>query len=179
MKKLLILLLSTVLCVSSAAAQQKNEKKRYFKNSEKPNKEEIIEKKCKKAAGRLMLDDATAARFTPVYKAYLNELSENTGFKKLRKDGEANDSDIDKNVQDNFAKARKAVDIREKYYNAFRKFLSAKQAKTAMKLFNGKHTKGRQFADFKNSRHQSLKKRLKFDSEKQKLDSQNPPLQTE
>ncbi|MDR1197586.1 MAG: hypothetical protein LBK94_01045 [Prevotellaceae bacterium] len=178
MKKLLIILLSAILCVS-ADAQQKFEKKRHFKNSEKPNKEEIIEQKCKKAADKLMLDDVTAVKFIPVYKAYLNELSENIGFKKLNKDGETNDSDIDKNVRENFAKARKAVDIREKYYSEFRRFLSAKQAKTAMKLFDGKRMKGRQFDYSQKSLRKAVKNRLDFSEGKQKLNRENTPLKTE
>ncbi|MDR1349110.1 MAG: hypothetical protein LBJ63_11920 [Prevotellaceae bacterium] len=171
MKKLLILLLSAILCVS-ADAQQKFEKKRHFKNNEKPGKEEIIEKKCKKAADKLMLDDVTAVKFAPVYKAYLNELSENVGFRKLNKDGETNDSDIDENVRDSFAKARKTVDIREKYYNEFRKFLTAKQAKTVMKLFDGKRMKGRQFDYSQKSLRKSVKNRLEFSEDKQKLNKE-------
>ncbi|MDR0421152.1 MAG: hypothetical protein LBH30_06875 [Prevotellaceae bacterium] len=177
MKKLLILLLSAAICFS-AAAQQKLEKKQRFGNDKKPNREEIIETKCKKAADKLMLDDATTAKFTPVYKAYLNELSENIKFNKPKTDGEMNDAAIDENMQEYFVKMRKTVDIREKYYKEFRTFLTAKQTKTAMKLFDGKHRKNKQFTDFNHVNSAPLMKRLEFYNEKQKLNKENPSLQT-
>ena len=37
------------------------------------------------------------------------------------------DAEVDKMMRDRFAQARKMLDIREKYYDEFRKFLSAKQ----------------------------------------------------
>ncbi|MDR1553904.1 MAG: hypothetical protein LBS69_10675 [Prevotellaceae bacterium] len=178
MKKLLILLLSAVLCFS-ASAQQKVTKNRQFKDGEKPNKEEIVEKKCKRMADKLMLDDAAAAKFMPVYKNYLNELSENLDFKKLNKDSEPNDSDIDKAVQDKFAKSRKIVDVREKYYNEFRKFLTAKQAKTVIKTREWKKLKEKRLANTDNSRQQLIKKRLEFNHDKQRLDKNSPSLKTE
>ncbi|MDR2650980.1 MAG: hypothetical protein LBC68_01520 [Prevotellaceae bacterium] len=178
MKKLLILLLSAILCFS-AVAQQKFTKNKDFKNGEKPNKEEIIEKKCKKMADKLMLDDATAAKFTPVYKNYLNELSENRDVKKWNKNDEVNDSEIDKAVQDNFAKSRKMIEVREKYYNEFRKFLTAKQTKTVIKTQFGKKLREKRLANANDSRHQSVKKRLEFNHDKQRLDKEKPSLKTE
>jgi hypothetical protein len=158
MKKLLIFVLSTILCFA-AVAQQESAKKHQLKNGEKPGKEEIIEKKCKKIADKLMLDDATVAKFTPVYKKYLSELSENFDLKKLNNEIEATDSDIDKTVSDSFAKARKTIDIREKYYNEFRRFLTAKQAKAAIKIRDEKRLKGRQLHNFNRDNTTSTNKR--------------------
>ncbi|MDR2065886.1 MAG: hypothetical protein LBP85_09315 [Prevotellaceae bacterium] len=170
MKKLSIFILSTILCFS-ATAQQKFEKNK--KDSEKPDKEKIIEKKCKKTADKLMLDDATSAKFIPVYKNYLNELSENANFKKFNEGNETNDSDIDKNVRNSFAKTRKTVDIREKYYNEFRKFLTAKQAKTAIKMRDGKKMKPKRFENHNNQQPHLNKKQLEFSHDKQRLDKKN------
>jgi len=93
----------------------------------------------------LMLDDATAAKFTPIYEKYLKELREcrMMNFKpRARKDAdqgtEANtaketpkpvmtDAEIAKMLKDQFAQSRKMLDIREKYYNEFSKILSQKQ----------------------------------------------------
>ncbi|MDR0754075.1 MAG: hypothetical protein LBF04_01665 [Prevotellaceae bacterium] len=176
MKKLLIFVLSTALCFS-AAAQQKVEKNR--KHGEKPDKEEIIEKKCKTVADKLMLDDAAAAKFTPVYKNYLKELSENVDFKKLSDDNITSDSDIDKNVRNSFERTRKTVDIREKYYGEFRKFLTAKQAKAIIKTGDAKRMKEKRFADSDSSHRHFIKKSLDFTHDKQRFDKKSPPLKTE
>lgn len=37
------------------------------------------------------------------------------------------DAEIEKQIKDQFAQSRKILDIREKYYNEFRKILSPKQ----------------------------------------------------
>ena len=99
----------------------------------------------KQIVNTLMLDDATAAKFTPVYEKYLKELREcrMMNFKpRARKDAdqgtEANtaketpkpvmtDAEIAKMLKDQFAQSRKMLDIREKYYNEFSKILSQKQ----------------------------------------------------
>jgi hypothetical protein len=158
------------LCFS-AAAQQKVEKSR--KNHEKPDKEKIIEKKCKQVAERLMLDDAATEKFLSVYKDYLNELSGNIELKKFQDDKVTNDSDIDKNMRDEFAKTRKTVDIREKYYNEFRTFLTAKQAKTAIKMHDRKNHYKKRFAKSDNL----FKKQLDFSHDKQRLNKANPSQQ--
>ncbi|MDR1985156.1 MAG: hypothetical protein LBQ28_10115 [Prevotellaceae bacterium] len=178
MKKLLIFVLGTSLCFS-AVAQQKVVKDRQLGNNEKLGKEEIIEKKCKKTADKLMLDDAAVAKFTPVYKAYLNEISENIRFKHSHNDDKTSDSEVDKAVQDNFAKARKTVDIREKYYNEFRKFLTAKQAKMAINVRDGKKMKERKFAKTDNQRFRPIKKRLDFSHDKKRLNDENSTLKAE
>ena len=93
----------------------------------------------------LALDDATAAKFVEVYKKYMNEI--NTlrkpvdGFpprpdmSKDNKDGKefkmerkpVTDEMVEKMMKARFAQSRKMLDIREKYYDEFRKFLSPKQ----------------------------------------------------
>ena len=89
------------------------------------------------------LDDATAAKFTDVYKKYMNEINDlrkkdTPKVKKENKDeGKApknmTDADIDKMMKDRFMQSRKMLDIREKYYHEFRKFLSPKQVQ---KVYN-------------------------------------------
>ena len=88
---------------------------------------------------KLMLDDCTAAKFTPVYEKYLKDLSEcrmmNRRERPRNNNAEATpatkpvltDAEIEKQIKDQFAQSRKILDIREKYYNEFRKILSPKQ----------------------------------------------------
>ena len=88
-----------------------------------------------------MLDDATAAKFTPVYEKYLKELREcrmmthkartektkgqGTDAKKERPS--MTDDEIATMLRNQFTQSRKMLDIREKYYNEFSKILSQKQ----------------------------------------------------
>ena len=104
---------------------------------------------CNQVVKALLLDDATAAKFTPVYMQYLKELSESriSNSRKLKAKETATpenvqktepksiptDAEVEKAIKDRFAQSRKILDIREKYYNEFRKFLSPKQIQ---KMYN-------------------------------------------
>jgi hypothetical protein len=177
MKKLLTFVTVMVLCLS-AAAQQQNDSRKQFKNREKPDKEALFEKKCKKVADKLMLDDATAAKFIPVYKEYLNELIANFDSENNRKsDKEISDADIDSAVSDRFAKARKTVDIREKYYREFRKFLTARQAKSALKYGGRKKMQPQHFGK-RGDNGKQLLNRLDFTHSKPNKPDENSQIRT-
>ena len=103
----------------------------------RPTMEQISEMQSQRIVDELGLDDKTAARFSEVYKKYMKEMDDlrkqympaKPDFKK----GEPpmpkslTDAEVDKMMRDRFAQARKMLDIREKYYDEFRKFLSPKQ----------------------------------------------------
>ena len=112
---------------------------------QRPTQEQMIQMQTDRMVKSLMLDDATAAKFTPVYEKYLKELREcrmmnhKPGMRRGAAQGaEANgaaetqkpaltDAEIAQNIKDQFAQSRKMLDIREKYYNDFSKVLSQKQ----------------------------------------------------
>ena len=113
----------------------------------KPRKRMSIEKmnemQANKIANNLGLDDKNTARFMEVYKKYTHELNElwrkNKPEKPNVKPGEGeprpmpSDAEVDKMMRTRFAISRKMLDIREKYYDEFRKFLSPKQVE---KVYN-------------------------------------------
>lgn len=85
-----------------------------------------------------MLDDATTAKFIPVYQNYLKELRECRMMNraKLRAEGTGvkpdpkpllTDAEVEQQIKGRFAQSRRILDVREKYYNEFRKILSPKQ----------------------------------------------------
>ena len=134
------------------SAQNKENKER----KQHPTPEQMMQMQTNQMVRALMLDDATAAKFTPIYEKYLKELREcrMMNFKpRARKDAaqgtEANtaketpkpvmtDAEIAKMLKDQFAQSRKMLDIREKYYNEFSKILSQKlyqQEKSNMNKF--------------------------------------------
>lgn len=99
------------------------------KETEKKNYQEVV---CRQMVESLALDDETAAKFMPVYKAYLEELRACRG-PRMRPEGkpgerkELTDEEVEKRILDSFAQMRKILDVKEKYYKEFRKMLSPKQ----------------------------------------------------
>ena len=110
--------------------------------------EQMTDMQANKIIGDLGLDDKTAAKFKDVYAKYMKEMND------LRKEGMdfrmrgriqkgdtwakmkmqmPTDAEVDKMMRDRFKQSRKMLDIREKYYDEFRKFLSPKQVE---KVYN-------------------------------------------
>lgn len=99
--------------------------------------EQMTDMQAKRIIGELGLDDKTAAKFTDVYRKYMKEMDD-LRKKNLPqkpqvkpKDGEMppmhTDAEVDKMMRNQFKQSREMLDIREKYYDEFRKFLSPKQ----------------------------------------------------
>lgn len=85
-----------------------------------------------------MLDDATTAKFIPVYQNYLKELRECRMMNRAKQRVEGTgvkpepkplltDAEVEQQIKGRFAQSRRILDVREKYYNEFRKILSPKQ----------------------------------------------------
>ena len=119
--------------VMNAQADKPKEKKEH----KRPTMEQISEMQCHRIVNELGLDDKTAAKFSEVYKKYMKEMND-LRLKNIPKKSEMKkdelpmpksltDAEVDKMMRDRFAQARKMLDIREKYYDEFRKFLSPKQ----------------------------------------------------
>ena len=98
--------------------------------------EQRMERQIEQVCGSLMLDDATTARFAAVYRQYLKDLqtcskakSEPQAFAEKAVGGkkQLTDEDIEKLIEARFAKSRKILDIREKYYREFKKVLTPRQ----------------------------------------------------
>lgn len=99
--------------------------------------EQMMEMKCKRLVEDLKLDDAQAAKFTDVYQKYMKEMNDvrkndaPRGPRVRPQDGQKpeapTDADVEKRMRARFAQSRQILDIREKYYDEFRKFLSPKQ----------------------------------------------------
>ena len=119
------------------SAQNKENKER----KQHPTPEQMMQMQTNQMVRALMLDDATAAKFTPIYEKYLKELREcrmmthkartektkgqGTDAKKERPS--MTDDEIATMLRNQFTQSRKMLDIREKYYNEFSKILSQKQ----------------------------------------------------
>lgn len=122
------------------ASAQKNAK------AQKMTPEQAIEMKANRAAKRLMLDDATTAKFAPIYKEYLTELQN------CKKDcpkakacsagkgqcADMTDADIEKCMEQRMEMQQKKLDIRKTYYKKLKSVLNMKQMQA---LFCGQQGK--------------------------------------
>ena len=130
--KYFIMMVVAVLMGTQVMNAQDNEqgKKRSRKRM---TMEQMVDMQSRKIIGDLGLDDKTAAKFKDVYAKYMKEMND------LRKEympkrpeagkkpSMPTDAEVDRMMRDRFKQSRKMLDIREKYYDEFRKFLSPKQ----------------------------------------------------
>ena len=129
-----MLLVACIIGAQSMSAQSREPGK---KPRRRMSVEQMNEMQADKIAMNLGLDDKTTARFKEVYKKYTRELNElwkkNRPEKPKVKPEEGKpfpmptDAEVDKMMRTRFTISRKMLDIREKYYNEFRKFLTPKQ----------------------------------------------------
>ena len=132
---LAVLLMGSQMTLSAQNTDNKEKKQR-------PTPEQMVQMQTSQMVKILMLDDATAAKFTPVYEKYLKDLREcrmmsKPRTEKAKKQGtDANakqerssmtDDQIATMLRNQFTQSRKMLDVREKYYNEFSKILSQKQ----------------------------------------------------
>lgn len=99
--------------------------------------EQMVDMQSNKIIGDLGLDDKTAVKFKDVYKKYMTEMDElrkkdmpkrpDVKPEEGKKPAMPTDAEVEKRMRDRFAQGHKMLDIREKYYDEFRKFLSPKQ----------------------------------------------------
>ena len=82
----------------------------------------------------LMLDDATAAKFTPVYQAYQKEMRECRLPRLKKKSNEMTDEEIAQEIERQFTQGRKVIDVKEMYYKEFKKILTMKQIREVYRL---------------------------------------------
>ena len=128
MKKMFLGAAFALMLVMPANAQR-NQK------AQKMSPEQAIEMKTNRMAKRLMLDDATTAKFAPIYKEYLTELQECTKNCPKAANCPANgqkcaamtDADIEKCMEQRFDMQQKKLDIRKNYYKKLKSVLNMKQ----------------------------------------------------
>lgn len=99
--------------------------------------EQMVNMQTRKIIDELGLGDKDSAKFTEVYKKYMTEMDDlrkkympkKPDFKSGEKPEPPvlTDAEVDKMMRDRFKQGREMLDIREKYYDEFRKFLSPKQ----------------------------------------------------
>lgn len=128
MKKMILGMALALMAIVPATAQQK----KALKNL---TPEQAVKVKANRMAKRMMLDDATTAKFIPLYKEYLGELNECTkncpataGCPLNPRNGQAvSEADIEKHIEQCMQQQQKRLDIRKEYYGKFKKILNMNQ----------------------------------------------------
>ena len=135
-KYLVMMVVAVLMGTQVMNAQDKSEQgKRH--GLKRMTMEQMVNMQANKIIGDLGLDDKTSAKFMDVYKKYMTEMNDLRKEympkrpEEIEKEKKApfmpTDAEVDKMMRDRFKQSRKMLDIREKYYDEFRKFLSPKQ----------------------------------------------------
>ena len=135
MKIRIVLMALVVAFTSYATAQEKKE-------APKMTEEQKVEFRVAKMQKSLGLDEATAAKFAPLYKEYIQELAKCRP--ELKRGKELTEEQVKENIEARIDAKEKSVKVEKKYYGKFSKILDAKQLQKLFsepKAFN-KNVKG-------------------------------------
>lgn len=133
MKRIINLLLLVVAFVAFSTptfAQDNNSKQRK-------SREQMVEAQAQHIAKEMAFDDATSARFVKTFCEYQKEVwALGPRQKPQRKgDGQAqSDAAAEKAMKERFAHSQKILNLREKYYGEYSKFLTQKQIQRVYQL---------------------------------------------
>ena len=130
--------LATLLSTTVAFAQNTN-------SNARPSKEDVnqrIDKCCNRMRDQLQIDDATAAKFMPLYKEYLNELRTCKPATCQSHSQQCTDADKKACIENRMNCREKMIQTQKKYYSKFEKFLNADQLQ---RIFCPAHHRGHHF----------------------------------
>ncbi len=141
MKKILMIAVAALLFSAQSMAQDPQ----LTPEQKEQRKALRMENRCIQLSVALALDDATAVRFTEVYKRYKADMRAVRKQFKMHRPKKANpetgtphipltDEQVEENILNRFAMSRATLDVREKYYKEFRTFLNPKQIDKLYKL---------------------------------------------
>ena len=114
-------------------------------------REELVEKRIQRMQCQLKMDDATTAKFTPLYKEYLRELGNchKTAGVSFDRKKVCTDSERINRMEKRFECRQKMLDTQKEYFGKFKKILNAQQLET---LFSN-HGKADAFKKYRKFNH--------------------------
>ncbi len=123
MKKIFMTLAIACMAIMPSMAQNNKVEKKQL------TPEERFERKANALSDKMMLDDATKAKFVPMYQEYLKELKEVCPNKEVAKKpcSELTEKEISERMEKCFDAKQKRLDIEKKYYKKFKTILNARQ----------------------------------------------------
>lgn len=133
MKKILILALSAIFAVNISAQEQQKERV-----AGKPlSNEEKVELQIKHLSRELMLSEQQTQKFAVTFREYAaakEKLFPKKAKKMVEQGKELTDAELDQLAKQRFECKKKFVDLQVKFYDKFRKDLSARQVQKVLQL---------------------------------------------
>jgi len=131
MKKMLsIAICAIMMAVCSTAVQAQNNPS----NQQRLSREELAEKQARHIAHELALDDATTQKYVATYKAYQQEVWALGPRVKRHQADTATEAEAEQANRARMEHSQKILDLREKYYEEYSKFLTQRQIERAYEL---------------------------------------------
>ena len=128
MKYLMVVCLMMIASTSMAMVQQQGDCNKPADGQRKrPNMEQLTKMQASRISQALGLDDKTGQKFIDTFCQCRKEMAASRPRHQHKKRTDMTDAEVDKAIKADFAQGRKILDIREKYYKAYSKFLSPKQ----------------------------------------------------
>jgi hypothetical protein len=125
MKNLLkINLLAVLVLVFCAMATAQDHQQRM-------SREQLAEKQAKHIAHELAFDETTTQKFIETYCAYQQEV---WALGPKHKTQAENDEEAEQAIKERFERSQQILDLREKYYEEYSKFLTQKQIQRVYEL---------------------------------------------
>ena len=122
-----MLLAVMMVAFGTAASAQKTERQKF-------TREQLAEVQAKHIAQELAFDDNTTAKFVDAYCRCQQEIWAIGPRPKYRNKGEMTDAQSEEAIKGRFEHSQKILDIRQKYYAEYSKFLSQKQIRRVYEI---------------------------------------------
>lgn len=127
--KIFIAIMMAIILTGTATAQNAQR--------QRMTREQLAEMQAKRIAEAMAFDDATSKKFIETFTSCQNEiwaLGPRMGKHDKDKQQPMTDEETEKAIKERFSKSQKMLDIREKYYNKYSKFLTQKQIQRVYQL---------------------------------------------
>jgi len=95
------------------------------------SREQLAEKQAKHIAHELAFDETTTQQFIETYCAYQQEV---WALGPRQKPEPTNDEEAEQAIKERFERSQQILDLREKYYEEYSKFLTQKQIQRVYEL---------------------------------------------
>ena len=95
------------------------------------SREQLAEKQAKHIALELSFDEATTQQFVETFSAYQQEV---WALGPKHKDEPTNDEEAEQAIKERFERSQQILDIRQKYYGEYKKFLTPLQIQQVYKM---------------------------------------------
>lgn len=128
MKKIfnvMMLVVTMTMFTVNSFAQAPNNKQRL-------TREQLSEKQAKYIANDLALDDETTAKFINTYTQCQKEIW--ALVQRPRRNDNNNEEQIEQNIKKRFEMSEKILNIRQKYYKEYSKFMTQKQIQSVYEV---------------------------------------------